>query len=106
MRPSALASSGVSPLFSVLLTAWPCVPKVGKIQIIKQKKMQTIRSGNYTRLSAEKHLLCMLNLIQSCYVLSYSSSEIQSNTLRQIKGTINYPATPKSQANSHLSFDI
>lgn len=106
MRPSALASSGVSPLFSVLLTAWPYVPKAGKIQTIKQKKMQTIKSGNYARLSAEKHLLCMLNLIQSCYVLRFSSSEIQSNALCQIKGTINYPATPKSQASSHLSFDI
>lgn len=64
MRPSALASSGVSPLFSVLLTAQSRIPKAGKKNQKQQspnktkqkttKKMQTIRISNYTRLSAAK----------------------------------------------------
>lgn len=60
MRPSALASSGVSPLFSVLLTAQLWITKADKTKNPKQnkkkttKKMQTIRISNYTRLSAAK----------------------------------------------------
>lgn len=68
MRPSALASSGVSPLFSVLLTAQSWIPKAdetkknpNKIKQSKKttKKMQTIRISNYTRLSAVKSPLNM-----------------------------------------------
>lgn len=37
--------------------------------------MQTIKNNNYRRISAEKHLLCILNQIESCYATPKSQGK-------------------------------
>lgn len=37
--------------------------------------MQTIKSDNYRRISAEKHLTCIMNQIKSCYATPKSQGK-------------------------------
>lgn len=107
MRPSALASSGVSPLFSVLLTRWPWIPKAGKTKQRKCKQLETIITQDFPlkktpcyHASWVKSKVPMYSgpWVQKYWVLSYAKSMGASSTQRLQR------VWQKDICHSHLDF--